>query len=223
MSMRLWGVMATLAVAVAGCGTPAQRLAVVQADLRQSQPLVDWLMVKPEHLSGVEPSRLKAEGAALIVVRGLKETASGTRMGGVDGVALRNVSNSTTRLGQTARAGDEGEIGWGVMIVPPGHYALNSGSFRQLVRITASGVRTATIHENGHPYVPLSATINIAPGDVVYVGSVVWEVQSPTDRNPTIRIRNEQAAAAKWTAGHVPAFAGALQTRILPPPVRPQS
>lgn len=219
----LWGVMAIIAIAVSGCGTPAQRIVQVQETARRNQPMVEWVLVRPEHLADVDPARLKAEGAALVIMRGIKENASGERMGAVEGVALRNVSTSTVRLGQMQRAGDEDEIGWGVIIVPPGQYTLNRGNVQQLVRIGAAGVRSTTSDVNGHPYVPLSSTIRIAPGEVVYVGTVVWQVRSPSDRQPKVRIRDERSAAAKWTATHLPAFAGQMQTHILPPPVEPLS
>lgn len=219
--MRLcrWGAVAVLVLAATGCGTPTQRLAAVQENARRNQPLVEWVLVRPEHLANVDMSRLKAEGAALVVIRSLREAPDGAPLGSSGGVALRNVSTSTARLGSMARAGNESEIGWGVMIVPPGQYALHRGRLKQIVRTTPAGVRTWTIEDNGHPYVPLSATTRIGPGEVVYVGTVVWEVKSAEDQAPTVRIRSEPAGAAKWAATHLPAVADTMQTRLLPPPV----
>ncbi len=72
---------------------------------------------------------------------------------------------------------------------------------------------------NGHPYVPLSATTRIGAGEVLYVGTVVWVTGAPVDPAPRPKIRDDRAAAAKWISSNLPAVAGNMQTRLLPPPV----
>lgn len=206
-------------LAVGGCGTNIDRRERAQAISHQRQPLVEWVQVKPEHLAEVAPARLQAEGVALVIARTVRETPAGERLGISDFVMLRNVSTSTHRPGLVQKAGDDSQVGWAVLFVPPGQYALNRSGTRQRIGYGMAGVRNEVSDINGHPYVPLSATIPIAAGDVVYVGTVVWEAKDASDRKPRVKIRDERAAAARWTAENLPAFSKAMTTRLLPPPV----
>lgn len=218
MRIALLGLALLAALGLAGC-TAADRITRAQSVSHQKQPLVEWVNVKPEDLAEVTPERLKAEGAALIVIRSVRENPAGERLKVADMIALRNVATSTVRVTDLARAGDDTELGWGVMIVPPGNYALNRGLMRQRIRYSATGVVSEVNDVNGHPYVPLSATIPIAAGEVVYVGNVVWEAKDASDRKPRVKIRDERAAAARWMAANLPALSKTLTTRLLPPPV----
>lgn len=222
MGKHVWVIGALLAAVLTGCASPTQRLAA-QATARDRQPMVEWVAVQPEHLAGISPDRLRAEGVALLIFRALRETPAGERLGAPDGVALRNVSSSTIRTGMLKKAGDESEIGWGVMIVPPGQYAINRSTTQQVVRYSAAGVRSTTSDVNGHPYVPLSATIRVSAGEVVYVGTLVWQTNSAAAIASKVRVRDEKAAAERWVATHLPDFAGTMQVRILMPAVEPLS
>lgn len=220
MRLHALALAALAALSLAGCGTSVvDRQAQAQAVAHKKQPLVEWVHVQPEHLAEVTPERLKAEGVALVVVRGVRENPAGERLKVADVVALRNVSNSTIRLARLSRAGDDRALGWGVMIVPPGNYAINVGLIRQSIRYSATGVASQANDVNGHPYVPLSATTPIAAGEVIYAGTLVLEGKDANDPRPKGKIRDERAAAARWTAENLPAFSKALTTRLLHPPV----
>ncbi len=113
--------LAMLAVMVlGGCGTNVDRRERAQAVSHQRQPLVEWVKVEPAHLAQVDQGRLQAEGVSLVIARSVRESPGGERQGIPDSVMLRNVSTSTQRQGIVQKAGDESEVGWAVMIVPPG-------------------------------------------------------------------------------------------------------
>jgi hypothetical protein len=122
------------------------------------------------------------------------------------------------------KTGTGAEVGWTVLIVPPGQYILNrSATVRRtgVNRVTGE-VREVIMDVKGHPFVPLSATTHIGAGGVVYVGTVVWRT-GPNVEPFSAEVRDERAAAVAWTREKLPAFAGRPQTRLLPRPVRPLS
>jgi hypothetical protein len=214
-----------ISIGLAGCiGTVREQIATASANTRATQPLTEWVDVLPEHLSDVDPARLEGEGAALIITRSLRETASGDRSGTPDITLLRDVSTSIIHQASVQKTGTDAEVGWSVLLVPPGQYTLNRGP---TVRRTAINRVTGQLKESivdlkGHPYVPLAATIHVAAGDVIYVGTVINRV-GPNVEPFQVDIRDEHAAAVSWIREKLPAFAPRLQIRLLPKPVRPLS
>jgi hypothetical protein len=210
--------------ACAGVGTVRDQIAAADAKLRATKPMIEWLDVRPEYLAEVDPARLQGEGAALVIARSFRETAAGDRSGTPDSILLRDVSTSTIRQSSVQRTGTDAEVGWAVLIVPPGQYAINrSATIRRTQVNRATGqVRDSTTDEKGHPFVPLSSTIHIGAGDVLYVGTMVRRAGPNVDPNK-VDVRDERAAAATWTREYLPAFAPRLQTRLLPRPGPPLS
>jgi hypothetical protein len=215
------------AVAVLGAaacvGTVKERIAVASANTRAAKPLAEWVDVAPDHLAGVDPERLKAEGAALVVTRGVREgdgSAGPTgRLGIPHVVLLRDVGSTTIRSAALQRTGDEAEVGWGVAVVPPGRYALNRGRVRQTTSVRFNEARTTFTDTAGHPYVPLDATLSVGAGEVVYVGTVVWQAKTHNAAASRVFIRDERGEAAAWTRRNLPQFASNMRTKLLPPPV----
>jgi hypothetical protein len=215
------------AIGLAGCagvGTVQDQIAAADAKLRVTKPMVEWLDVRPEYLAEVDPARLQGEGAALVIGRSLKETLAGDRSGAPDSILLRDVSTSTIRQSSVQRTGTDADVGWAVMIVPPGQYAINRSATirRTAVNRVTGQVKDSTTDEKGHPFVPLASTIHIGAGDVLYVGTLVRRAGPNVDPN-NVEVRDERAAAATWARERVPQFAARLQTRLLPKPVKPLS
>lgn len=215
------------AIGLAGCsgvGTVRDQIAAADAKLRATKPMVEWLDVRPEYLAEVDPARLQGEGAALVIGRSLRETAAGDRNGAPDSILLRDVSTSTIRESSVQRTGTDAEVGWAVMIVPPGQYAVNSSATirRTAVNRVTGQVKDSISDQKGHPFVPLTSTIHIGAGDVLYVGTMVRR-SGPNVDPLNVEVRDERVAAAAWARERVPQFAARLQTRLLPKPVRPLS
>ncbi len=213
------------ALSLAGCITTVkEQIDAASARTRATQPLVEWVNVLPEHLSDVDPARLDGEGAALVIVRSLRETSAGDRNGTSDNLLLRDVATSTIRESSVQKTGSDADVGWAVLIVPPGQYILNrSATLRRTGINRATGqAREFIVDQKGHPFVPLSQTLHIGAGDVVYVGTVVWRT-GPNVEPFQAEIRAGRAAASAWIHERLPAFAPRLQTRLLPRPVRPLS
>jgi hypothetical protein len=205
---------------LAACaGTTPDRFAAAKANTRANKPLTEWVDVQPEHLTDVDPSRLKGEGAALIVARSYRENSGGERSGSPHMVMLRDVSTSTIWSSDVQRTGTEADVGWVVMLVPPGQYALNRGQVRKTTRIRNGEATASYVDIKGHPYVPLNATIRLNAGDVAYVGTIVFQSSSSGGAPYKTIIRDERSAADKWAKTHIPNFAQQLQTKILQPPV----
>ena len=211
-------------VGLAGCNTVKDQITAASANIRATKPLSEWIDVLPEHLAEVDPARLEGEGAALIIGRSLKETGVGDRNGTPDALILRDVATSTIHIASLQRTGTDAEVGWAVLIVPPGQYAINRGATvrRTAVNRATGQVKDTIVDVKGHPFVPLNATIHIGAGDVIYVGTIVRRSGADVDPNQ-VDIRDERAAATIWTRERLPAFATRLQTRLLPKPVRPLS
>jgi hypothetical protein len=201
------------------CITVQDRIETASANVRGKSPLLEWIEVRPEHLAEVDPARLKGEGAALLVTRAVKQ--SGTEFAGPSAVVmLRDISTSTIHLAHAQRTGSEDEVGWAVLLVPGGQYAINRGAVNQRMVLRHGELKATVTDVKGHPYVPLASTIRINVGDVVYVGTVVYQTPAPTPpKDPAVR--DERAAAAAWMQKHLPAFAPLMQTRILPQPGKP--
>lgn len=212
------------ALGLAGCNTVKDQIAAASVNVRATRPLTEWIDVLPEHLVDVDPARLHGEGAALLIARTLKETGDGDRNGTPDALILRDVATSTIHISAVQRTGADAEVGWAVLIVPPGQYALNRGATVRRTGVNrATGQLKDTIADvKGHPFVPLSSTIHISAGDVVYVGTVVRR-SGPNVDPFHAEIRDERAAASTWTRERLPRFASRLQTRLLPRPVKPLS
>jgi len=212
------------AIGLAGCNTVKDQIAAASVNVRATRPLTEWINVVPEHLAEVDPGRLEGEGAALVIGRALRENNTGDRSGTADFLMLRDVSTSMMRESPVQKTGTDAEVGWSVLIVPPGQYILNrSATVRRTAVNRATGqVKEAIVDVKGHPFVPLGSTIHIGAGDVVYVGTVVLR-SGPNVEPYQAEIRDERAAAAVWTRERLPAFAARLQTGLLPRPVRPLS
>jgi hypothetical protein len=210
---------ALVAAGLAACGTVPDRIAAAKANTRATKPLVEWVEPQPEHLADVDPGRLKGEGAALIVVRTYRESAAGERSGASHFVLLRDVSTSTIFSNDVQRTGTDAEVGWALLLVPPGQYAMNRGGVTRTTRVRNGEASATYVDSKGHPYVPLSATVRINAGDVAYAGTIVMQASSPTETPKKIFIRDERGAAAKWAQTNIPGFAPHLQTKLLPPPV----
>jgi hypothetical protein len=214
-------------IGLAGCasvGTVHDQIAAADTKLRATKPMTEWLDVRPEYLAEVDPARLQGEGAALVIGRSLRETAAGDRSGTPDAILLRDVSTSTIRQSSVQRTGTDAEVGWAVMIVPPGQYAINSSATirRTAVNRVTGQVRDSTSDQKGHPFVPLTSTIHIGAGDVLYDGTMVRRAGANIDPN-NVEVRDERAAAVIWARERLPQFVARLQTRLLPKPVRPLS
>lgn len=209
---------------LAGCNTVQNRIETASANIRATQPLPEWINVVPEHLAEVDPARLQAEGAALVIGRSIMETNGGDRNGTPHALILRDVATSTIRESYVQRTGTEAEVGWAVLIVPPGNYILNRSATirRTSVHNRTGQVKDSIVDQKGHPFVPLSQTTRIGAGDVVYVGTVVRQT-GPGAEPLNAVIRDESSAAVAWTREHLPKFAPRLQTRLLPRPVKPLS
>lgn len=208
---------AFVAAGLSACGTVPDRIATAKANTRATKPLVEWVEPQPEHLADVDPGRLKGEGAALIVVRTYRESTAGERSGASHFVLLRDVSTSTIFSNDVQRTGTDAEVGWALLLVPPGQYALNRGGVTRTTRVRGGEASATYVDSKGHPYVPLNATVRINAGDVAYVGTVVF--QGPVAKADKTFIRDERAAAVKWAQTNIPTFAPHLQTKLLPPPV----
>lgn len=223
LGMTLIGAALLAVSSLSACVPARERIAVAAANTRATKPLIEWVEVRPEHLAEVTPERLKGEGAAVIVVRTIKESRSGDRTGTPDVVMLRDIASSTIRSSRVQRTGDDNEVGWAVLLVPPGRYALNRGHVRQTTTVRNNEARTTFVDTRGHPFVPLDAALPVASGDVLYVGTIVWTADSPQAVSQKPGIRNEHAAAARWAQTHLPALAAGMRTKLLPPPVQPLS
>jgi hypothetical protein len=211
------------ALTLAGCNTVKDQIDAGSAKIRATEPLVEWINVAPEHLADVDPARLEGEGAALVIGRSLVETAGGDRNGTPNALMLRDVATSTIRESFVQRTGSDAEVGWAVLIVPPGQYIMNRSATIRRTQVNRLGqIRDSIVDQKGHPFVPLGQTTHIGAGDVVYVGTVVRRTGPNTDPF-SADIRDERAAAVAWTREKLPAFAGRLQTRLLPRPVKPLS
>jgi hypothetical protein len=209
---------------LSGCNSVKEQFAAAGANVRATRPLVEWVGVMPEHLADVDPARLEGEGAALVIGRSVRETSAGDRSGTSDNLLLRDVSTSTIRESAVQKTGSDAEVGWSVLIVPPGQYILNrSATLRRAAINRATGqLKEFIADQNGHPFVPLAQTTHIGAGDVVYIGTVVWRT-GPNVEPFQAEIRDQHEAAVTWTREHLPTFASRLQTRLLPRPVRPLS
>jgi hypothetical protein len=211
---------AVMAAGLAACNmTVRDRISAAAATTRATKPLVEWVEVRPEHLSEVNPDRLRGEGAALVIARSVRESAAGERTGASSFLLLRDVSTSTIRSGPVQRTGTDAEVGWVVLLVPPGQYALNRGAVRQTTSVRHGEARVSYVDTKGHPFVPLGSTTRIGAGDVVYVGTVVWQAEGPVQAARKVSIRDERSAATQWVAANLPDFTPHMQTRLLPPPV----
>lgn len=211
------------ALGLGGCNTVQDRIATASANVRATQPLVEWINVVPEHLAEVDPARLQGEGAALVIGRSVVETTGGDRNGTPTALMLRDVATSTIRESYVQRTGSEAEVGWAVLIVPPGQYIINrSATIRRTAVNRVGQMKDSIVDQKGHPFVPLGQTTRIGAGDVVYVGTVVRHT-GPGAEPFNAAIRDESAAAIAWTRERLPAFASRLQTRLLPRPVKPLS
>jgi hypothetical protein len=213
-----------MALGLGGCNTVKDRIETASANVRATQPLVEWINIVPEHLAAVDPARLQGEGAALVIGRSVVETTGGDRNGTPSALVLRDVATSTIRESYVQRTGSDAEVGWAVLIVPPGQYILNRSATirRTAVNRVTGQMKDSIVDQKGHPFVPLGQTTRIGAGDVVYVGTVVRQT-GPGAEPFNASIRDESAAAIAWTREHVPAFASRLQTRLLPRPVKPLS
>lgn len=225
---RRWTALSVLALGaalgLAGCNTVKDQIATASANVRATQPLVEWINVVPEHLRDIDPARLEGEGAALVIGRSMVETTGGERNGTPSALILRDVATSTIRESYVQRTGTDAEVGWAVLIVPPGQYILNRSATirRTAVNRVTGQMKDSIVDQKGHPFVPLGQTTRIGAGDVVYIGTVVRRT-GPGAEPFNAAIRDESPAAITWTREHLPAFASKLQTRLLPRPVRPLS
>ena len=111
----------------AGCARPSvprpsvqERLDAAREKTRDQTPLPVWVDVTPEQLAAIDPERLKAEGAAVVIVPGIRETTGGDRLGPLKAVALRDATSSTGTMALLAPQGTEAEVALGVATLPPG-------------------------------------------------------------------------------------------------------
>lgn len=217
------------ALSVSGCVTAVavgnseplevrqQRFAAAEEKTRAERPLVNWVLVKPEQLVEVTPERLKEEASALVVIHADRALANGEKSGVPGVVNLRELLSGTTREVVILPVG-EGQVGWGVAILPPGKYVLNGSAVLRRTVLYANGqVGRQALEMGGHAYVPLDKAITVDGGDVLYVGSVTGVAASYRGRVDQIRVKDDRAAAARWMEANLPKLAPKMKTRLLTP------
>lgn len=208
---------------LAGCASssvprpsPQERLETAREKTRDQTPLPAWVDVTPEQIAAVDPERFKAEGAAVVIVRGFRETFDGDRISPVKAVALRDATSGMAKMALLAQQGTEAEVAWGVATVPPGKYVPNGGPvlFRTVVRPDGTAVQQM-IAPRGHANIPIERAVTIHAGDVVYVGTMLLLSRNAASNVEQMKVRDESAAAARWVKANMPNIAPRLQTRLL--------
>lgn len=194
-----------------------ERADEAKARTRQQKSLANWADVRPADLKDVDPDRLKSEGAALLVIRMVRETPSGERMSGPAAAPLREVETGVVRAAHVEVQGTEAEVGWGVLLVEPGRYVPLGGPVKVGFRFTPDGgARDQVDTPRGHVELPAEAAVEVHAGDVIYVGTQVMIGRNATAKPDSIMVRDEHKAAVSWTKNHLPVFAPRLQPRLLP-------
>lgn len=217
-------VLAMGGLALAGCASPAtpgpsaqERIDAAREKTRDQAPLPMWVDVTPEQLAAVDPARLKAEGAAVVIVRGVRETMDGDRISPLKAVALRDATSGLTKMALLAQQGTEAEVAWGIATVPPGKYVPNGGPilYRTMIRPDGTAVQQM-VSPRGHANIPIEKAVQIHAGDVLYVGTMVFLSRNAGATVEQLKVRDESAAAARWARANVPNFAPRLVTRLMP-------
>ena len=208
---------------LAGCASPGtprpsvqERLETAREKTRDQTPLPAWVDVTPEQLAAVDPERFKAEGAAVVVVRGLRETFDGDRISPLKAVALRDATSGMAKMALLAQQGTEAEVAWGVATLPPGKYVPNGGPvlFRTAIRSDGTAVQQM-VAPRGHANIPIERAVTLHAGDVVYVGTLLFLSRNTAANVEQMKVRDESAAAARWVKANMPNLSSRLQTRLL--------
>lgn len=188
------------------------------ARTRRDKPLSYWLEVTPEHLKDVDPDRLKAEGAAIVVVRAVFEQPDGERLGIPSAASVRDDTIDLLRPVLLRQTGKETEIGWGVTTLPPGLYGPNGGPVERKTMVRPDGYAYQVLHSpNGHTRVPDDKKVRLRAGDVVYLGTLVFVRQNARAHPDAMLVRDEQQDAQRWMQENLPKLAFQLQKRLLAP------
>lgn len=210
----------------AGCARPSvprpsvprpsvqERLDAAREKTRDQTPLPVWVDVTPEQLAAIDPERLKAEGAAVVIVRGIRETTGGDRLGPLKAVALRDATSSTGKMALLAPQGTEAEVARGVATLPPGKYVPNGGPvlYRTVIRPDGTALQQMAT-PRGHANIPIERAVQVHAGDVLYVGTMVFLSRNAAANVEQMKVRDESAAAARWAKANMPNLAPRLQTR----------
>ncbi|MCG5233909.1 hypothetical protein [Xanthobacter oligotrophicus] len=206
-----------------GCASQAEspgwpeKFEAAKARNRAERSLSEWVEVQPEDLKGVNPDRLKPEGAALAVVRIIRETPDDERLSGTSRSAIREASTNQVKNILIQNKGTESEVGWGVITLPPGNYLPLSTRVGRRYRLRSDGALfLEVVAPNGFGDLPAEKAVPLRSGDVVYLGTLVAVAPNASARVEQVIVRDERAEAAKWMKAHLPAFAPKLQTRLLP-------
>lgn len=116
------------------------------------------------------------------------------------------------------QTGAEGEIGWGVAVLPPGKYVLNGGAVARRTVIYSNGqAGRQSVEAGGHAFVSMDKAVTVNGGDVLYLGNTIGVAPSYSSRVLSIRVRDDHAAAARWMEANLPKLAPRLKTRLLAP------
>lgn len=188
------------------------------ARTRRDHPVATWLEVKPEDLADVDPERLKAEGAAVVVVRGIFEQPDGERLGIPVSASVRDDTIDLLRPVLLRQTGRESEIGWGVTTLPPGLYGPNGGPVERKTVVRPDGYAYQLLRSPaGHTKVPDEKKVRLRAGDVVYLGTLVFVRQNVRAHPEAMLVRDDSQEAQRWMTENLPKLAVQLKTQLLAP------
>lgn len=176
-----------------------------------------WVQLRPDLLKDVDPARLRAEGGALVIVRGYVETPDHFFLGVPRNLALREVSTGFVRVVYLRHGGPQGGQGWGVATLPPGNYVPVGAPTGSTNILQADGTMVQKVElPNGFVDVPPEDAVTVHAGDVLYLGSQIGTLNRIDDRPKGFAVLDEGEQARSWTRAELPRFAPLLKTALLP-------
>lgn len=219
---------ALLTACAGGAGGPAanhlraqeafQRSTEIQ---RKSQPLSEWIRLRPEELSLVTRQRLVSDKAALLIGRFMNTGGTDTPPASQFVTSVSTIADSKSIMLSSETDGKPD--GWGAVLVKPGRYG--HLQMRMTIKTRFTGGRTVnTVIPDGTAEEVLrlrekTRTINVRAGEIIYIGTRKWSPKKGTGP-ARYRVLNQAKAARSWLRRYAPALASSMVVRPLPPSVK---
>lgn len=232
---RCWAAVLALCLVLGGCASESavsgsSEAPPVDSTTREGQERLDaaraknvavlppsaWVQLRAALLKDVDPARLKAEGGALVIVRGYLETPEHAFAGIPRIISLRDVSTGFVRIIYIKWGGPAAGQGWGVAALPPGQYVPVGAPVGSRLHLMKDGTLVQeTSLPRGSVDVPADKAVTINAGDVLYIGSEIGIVAKQGSRLMRLEVRDDSEAAEAWARAELPKFAPYLKTRLV--------
>lgn len=178
-------------------------------------------MLRPDELHLITKKRLADDKAALIIAR---TTNSSTHDAPPKAIIISGVSTvANSKVMPLLKSEKSTATGWGAALVKPGRYGDLALSMTIRTK-NVNGRLVSTPVPSGSAEEVLRAreqtpTITVKSGEVIYIGTRVWDRKRGSEFS-TYRVLNQEKAARAWLGAHAPSLARSMTVRLYPIPAK---